>query len=1141
MSLQQRSAEEIFNAARTIADPKERDSYLRDACGSDLAMRARIDALLKADAEAGSFLADGKGEPNARSGDIAVEGDPDATVAHRADRSPKRFTEMPGMQIGPYRLLERIGEGGFGEVWVADQREPVRRKVALKIVKAGMDSREVLARFEAERQALALMDHPGVAKVFDAGATDSGRPYFVMEHVAGLPINEYCDTTHLKISDRLSLFMDVCQVVQHAHQKGIIHRDLKPSNILVALNDGRPAPKVIDFGIAKATLGRLTERTLYTEVGRMMGTPEYMAPEQTGTSGLDVDTRADIYSLGVILYELLTGTLPFDPKTLRNAGFDAMAKIIRELEPPKPSTRLSTLAEEAVNRRNGKTPEDIARGHDTDFRTLRREVRGDLDWITLKALEKDRTRRYATASAFADDVARHLNHEPVLAGSPTISYRLRKLVRRNRALVSAIAVLFFVLVSSTVVSTSLYWDAKKARSSAIESRDLSVSAQNQAERDRQVAQDSEANARLETAKTKAVTDFLRNMLGSADPMRARGRDVTVREVLDEASGTVEAKLGDQPEVQAQVRATIGWTYISLGFGEQAIPHLQWALSVFREKLGSEHATTLSTLRDLGLAHHLVNNNKEFVAAIEEYFATARRLFAEDDPTTVDAMSFLGNAYDNLGDYKKAEPLLVRANELAMRIYSKDDWRLVGTRGNLGALYWHLGRFSEAEKAYSESLAESNLAPQFKVRMQNELALVYLAQGTLDKAEETARAALEKGVQILGHEHPATVMTMRTLANVLALRGGTSEAEDLYRKAIDASRPILTSRRVELRDSLRGYVELLDRTGRLNDAEQQVLAVLDVERQVLGDDDPETLGSLVWLTHFAAAQGAVERARHYQESQIEPRNRMVASSKASAQSLNDYAWALLTIEPEEFRDPTGALPVAEKAVELSGRKDPSFLDTLAHAYRMAGEFERTKQTYDEVISLVFSEESEAAWGSEHALIAGLVNLIDSVREKGDLPALQQQVCESAEKAGRMLLAKRQAAHHEMTHVAQNYLALALVKCGKFAEAEPLVRETLEHRRASLPQHHWLIGNSMSLLGETLLRQGKLTEAEALLVGGFEQIRRDPQAPEVRKREALDRIRRLYEAWDAAEPGKGYAAKAEEYRALLEAKHEDAAGK
>ena len=390
MNVMQLDEEAIFHVARKIADREVRAAYLEQVCGSDAALRRRVERLLRACEQEASFLEVPACDADGRHAPIPAE--------------------RPGTVIGPYKLMEQIGEGGMGVVYVAEQTQPVRRKVALKIIKPGMDTKQVIARFEAERQALAMMDHPNIAKVLDGGTTESGRPYFVMELVRGIPITEYCDREQLSIPERLELFVLVCRAVQHAHQKGIIHRDLKPSNILVTVIDGAPVPKVIDFGVAKATGAALTERTLYTAFHQFVGTPLYMSPEQAELSGMDVDTRSDIYSLGVLLYELLTGTTPFDQETFRTAAFDEMRRIIREQEPPKPSTRLSTL---------GATRTTVSAKRKADARQLDRTVRGELDWIVMKALEKDRRRRYETANDFAADVMRYLTDQPV-AGLPAV-------------------------------------------------------------------------------------------------------------------------------------------------------------------------------------------------------------------------------------------------------------------------------------------------------------------------------------------------------------------------------------------------------------------------------------------------------------------------------------------------------------------------------------------------------------------------------------------------------------------------------------------------------------------------------------------------------------------------------------------------
>jgi serine/threonine protein kinase/tetratricopeptide (TPR) repeat protein len=408
-------ANELFLQALELASPAERQQYLDGACGSDPALRAEVESLLEASARAGSFLA----SPAAAAHLVAT-----------VDELP--VVERPGTVIGPYKLLEQIGEGGFGIVFMAEQTQPVRRKVALKVLKPGMDTAQVTARFEAERQALALMDHPNIAQVFDGGETAGGRPYFVMELVRGVPITRFCDEEHLAVRDRLELFINVCAAVQHAHLKGIIHRDLKPSNVLVTLHDGTPVVKVIDFGVAKALGQSLTDRTLFTGFAQMIGTPLYMSPEQAGMSGLDVDTRSDVYALGVLLYELLTGTTPFDQERLKQVDYDEMRRIIREEEPPKPSTRISTLGQAATT---------LSTQRKSDPKRLRQLFRGELDWIVMKAMEKDRNRRYESASAFAADVHRYLKDEPVLACPPSAWYRLRKFARRKKATLATATVL----------------------------------------------------------------------------------------------------------------------------------------------------------------------------------------------------------------------------------------------------------------------------------------------------------------------------------------------------------------------------------------------------------------------------------------------------------------------------------------------------------------------------------------------------------------------------------------------------------------------------------------------------------------------------------------------------------------------------
>jgi serine/threonine protein kinase len=440
----------IFEQALALGSPQEREAYLREACAGDAAMLERLHGLLLAHGLAGGFLEHQRpppaaGQPNEPSLDSTPGSNP-----------PLPGKETCGNRIGRFKLLQQIGEGGCGVVYMAEQEEPVRRRVALKVIKLGMYTRQVIARFEAERQALALMDHPNIAKVLDAGATDTGRPYFVMDLVKGVPITRYCDENMLTAEQRLRLFIQVCQAVQHAHQKGVIHRDLKPSNILVADHDGTPVPKIIDFGIAKATTDqRLTDKTLFTAFEQFIGTPAYMSPEQAKLSGLDVDTRSDIYSLGVLLYELLTGKTPFDPKRLLEAGLDEIRRTIQEMQPIPPSTRLSTMSQEELT--------TTAHHRGAEPPRLINLVRGDLDWIVMKCLEKDRARRYDTANGLATDLACHLNNEPIVARPQSRFYRFQKTVQRNKLALGAAAAVALALVIGFVVSMAMFLKERAAR------------------------------------------------------------------------------------------------------------------------------------------------------------------------------------------------------------------------------------------------------------------------------------------------------------------------------------------------------------------------------------------------------------------------------------------------------------------------------------------------------------------------------------------------------------------------------------------------------------------------------------------------------------------------------------------------------
>ncbi len=481
MKIQPHDAKGLFLAAIEMESPQERCDFLDRACAGNPELRVRVDELMTSFEQANSFL----------------EQKPAGGLFPTVVYDP--VDEHPGATIGPYKLLQQIGEGGFGVVYMAEQTQPVRRKVALKIIKPGMDTKEVIARFEAERQALALMDHPNIAKVLDGGATESGRPYFVMELVHGVPITEFCDSQKLSTRERLMLFADVCRAVRHAHQKGIIHRDLKPSNVMVTMRDDRAVPKIIDFGVSKALSQKLTEKTLFTAYGQMIGTPLYMSPEQAQLNEMDVDTRSDVYSLGVLLYELLTGSTPFDKETLKTAGFDELRKMIRETEPPRPSARISTFAAQRLS--------TVCDQRQVDPRKLSQSYRGELDWIVMKALEKDRNRRYESASAFAADVERYLNDEPVQACPPSLGYHLQKFARRNKTRIVVGSVIALALCMALGIVVQNRWESNRRTQDAVSAVERSLASARTAIGTRDIALAerhlADANARLDLTSAKS--------------------------------------------------------------------------------------------------------------------------------------------------------------------------------------------------------------------------------------------------------------------------------------------------------------------------------------------------------------------------------------------------------------------------------------------------------------------------------------------------------------------------------------------------------------------------------------------------------------------------------------------------------------
>jgi serine/threonine protein kinase len=719
----------------------------------------------------------------------------------------------------------------MGIVYLAEQQGSIHRRVALKVIKPGMDSKRVIARFEVERQALALLDHLNIANVYDAGTTETGRPYFVMEYVKGLPITEYCDHHKLTIDQRLRLFQQVCHAVHHAHQKGIIHRDIKPSNILVSTQDDKAVPKIIDFGVAKAISRPLTEQTLITEDSQLLGTPEYMSPEQADMAGEDIDIRSDIYSLGVLLYVLLTGVLPFDSDTLREGGLDHVRKVIRETDPKTPSTRLSKLGEDARK---------VAESRRTEVATLAKCLHRELEWIPLKAMRKERAERYRSASELADDVENYLNGVPLIAGPPSTAYTLKKFVRRNRVLVGGIASVLVVLIAGITVSTLFAIGQTRART--------------EAERQAKISQD-------------VSNLLLDDLLASVDPARGKGRDVTIRSFLDTTSESLDGgRFKNEPLVEASIRNTLGWTYRQIDELNSAEVHLERALQICREQLGPGHPQTLSSTDSLAWLRWDQGRYAEAAELAEDALSTSRRVLGEEHDATLSLVKTLGCVYIYLGRYDEAEQLYLKNIPIAQRVLgSKNDLSLMMV-GNLGQTYECQGRYGKAECQYLEllRLREGFWGDEimWTLSYKGMLARLYGKQKQYDKAKRLYLDILPIKRRELGDEHWITLRTVSGLAQVHTHLGEYEEAETLLKEVLDA-------RKLKLRKDHPSTLETINDLGvlrreqeRYEEAESLLNQSIEGRQRELGDDHPDTLESKNDLAMLYKEQARYEEAEKY---------------------------------------------------------------------------------------------------------------------------------------------------------------------------------------------------------------------------------------------------------------------------------------
>ncbi len=776
---------------------------------------------------------------------------------------------------------------------MAEQEEPVHRRVALKLIKPGMDTKSVIARFEAERQALALMDHPNIAHVFDAGATESGRPYFVMELVEGTKITDFCDQYSLGTSARLELFVQVCDAVQHAHQKGIIHRDLKPSNILVTTTpDGKPVPKVIDFGIAKATTGQqLTDKTIFTAFEMLIGTPAYMSPEQAVVSNVEVDTRTDIYSLGVLLYELLTGTTPFDARELFKAGLDEVRRTIRDEEPVRPSTRLSTMKVENLT--------EISRRRHAAPPTLIREVRGDLDWIVMQALEKDRARRYKTANGLALDVQRYLAVEPISARPPSKIYKLQKTMKRNKLLFAGVSVIALLIVTSLiVVSASL---AKERRS-------------------RREAEAAKAKAEAASLKSQQVTKFLEDMLSGVGPSAALGQDTKMlRGILDRTAERIGQEMTNQPAVEAELRSLIGTLYFEIGNYTAAEKMQRTALAINRELFGSESKEAAASLNDLGLVFWKQGNLTEAESAHRQALEIRQRLFGKEHPSAAASLNDLATVYRHQRKLLHADEMIREALRIRRKSFGNEHLEIADSLHNLSIVLADEGKGAESEATARELVAMrrrllGNEDPLVAAAL-NDLAHSLGFTGKLEESESVQREALAMQRKLLGDDHPNVSISLSALAERMRQRGKVAEALALSGAVLAIQREQLGENSPDFIHSLSSLGVTLEAQGKLPEGEAAHREALALWRKRAGNESPQALSALGDVNRLLVSQRKFADAERLLDETLTP---AVIKQSGSAKLL------LLRAELRARRNqwPQAATDAA-LAMDLQPSRDSSF--------------------------------------------------------------------------------------------------------------------------------------------------------------------------------------------------------------------------
>jgi serine/threonine protein kinase/Tfp pilus assembly protein PilF len=970
---------EAFEAALEL-NTEQRSAFLTKLSSDDPSLHSEVEALLAEDA-----------------------------LQDKIPPSPVGAATLAGKRIGGYQISRVVGEGGMGVVFQAEQEYP-RRMVALKVIKPGFANAELLRRFERESQVLARLQHPGIAQIYEAGAADMGfgpQPYFAMEFIRGVPLREYAESNQLSTRQRLELMAKVCDAVEHAHQRGIIHRDLKPGNILL---DETGQPKILDFGVARVTDSDV-QATRQTDVGQLIGTLAYMSPEQVMADPLELDTRSDVYALGVILYELLANRLPY---SLSHQLHEAV-RAIREEDP----TRLSSIS---------------------------RAYRGDVETIVAKALQKDKGRRYTSAAELASDIRRHLADEPITARPASTSYQLRKFARRHKVPVIATAAVFAVLTAGVVVSTTEAVRARRAEQTA-----------------------------------QAVNDFLQNDLlaqasvsTQASPSTKPDPDLKVRTALDRAAARIGQKFDRQPEVEADIRDTIGRTYWDLGLYAEARQQLERAMELHRRVLGPKDPKTLKTLSRIGDTARSQGKYPEAERLLSQALDAQRRALGPQHPDVLNSVDGLANVYESEGKYEQAEPLLRETLELERR-----------------------------------TLGAENPATLLSM---NNLANVYLSQGKYPQAEELYKKTIEIRRRVSGPEHPLTLVTMHNLAITSALQGKYAESEALNLQTLEIRRRILGPEHPDTLGSMNNLGDIYAKESKLAQAEELDKQTLEIRRRVLGPDHPQTTSTLNNLADAYFKQAKYAQAEEIDKEVVEIRRRVLGPEHPNTvAALNNLSAAY--IEQGKFAQ---AEQVLKQILDISRRTGGAehsntltFMENLAYVHGLQGKYAASEALFQET-----AETSRRALGPEHPLTLSILALFATIYQREGKYAIAERVAAEALAGRRHALVSQ----HPDTIFSMEDVALAQISQAKFAASEPLAREALKSLQRKQPDD-WECFRAESMVGASLAGQKRYAEAEPLLLDGYRGMAARKARTSVPDWYNFDRahewVVQLYRSWNKPE--------------------------